>query len=57
MRYVLTNPLLVRLILVYSLASFCNGGLFLSISLLAQADGGYDMHPKDVREKVGAGAR
>lgn len=71
----MTNPLLLRLILVYSICSFCNGeraqrepqrklcisnarhstlpmssgGLFLSISMLAQASGGYDMSPKDVR--------
>ncbi len=48
-RYVVMRPLLRRLILVYSLTSFLNGGLFLSITLLAQAKTGYDMSPKDVR--------
>jgi hypothetical protein len=51
--YVVTNALLARLILVYSLTSFLNGGLFLSITLLAQDRQGYDMSPKDVRACVG----
>ena len=45
----LTKGLLLRLILVYSLTSFLNAGLMLSIMLLAQAKEGYDMSPKDVR--------
>ena len=49
LRYVLTKGLLLRLILVYSLTSFLNAGLMLSIMLLAQAKEGYDMSPKDVR--------
>lgn len=48
LRYVLTKRLLLRLILVYSLTSFLNAGLMLSIMLLAQAKEGYDMSPKDV---------
>lgn len=51
-QYVVTDPLLRLLILVYSICSFCNGGLFLSISMLAQASGGYDMSPKDVSTRV-----
>lgn len=49
LHYVLTKALLLRLILVYSLTSFLNGGLMLSIMLLAQAKEGYDMTPKTVR--------
>jgi len=45
--YVLSSALLVRLILVYSLTSFLNGGLFLSINLLALASWGYDMQPQE----------
>lgn len=45
--YVISSPLLVRLILVYSLTSFLNGGLFLSINLLALASWGYDMQPRE----------
>jgi len=45
--YVISSPLLVRLILVYSLTSFLNGGLFLSINLLALAPWGYDMQPRE----------
>ncbi len=45
--YVLRDPLLVRLIVVYSLTSFLNGGLFLSINILALNSQGFDMQPKD----------
>ncbi|EWM20918.1 Major facilitator superfamily [Nannochloropsis gaditana] len=46
-RYVLSSPRLVRLILVLSLTSFLNGGLFLSVKLLTLHSEGFDMQPRE----------
>jgi hypothetical protein len=45
--YMTHHPLLMRLIGVFSLTSFFNGGLFVSITLLAIDKNGFDFGPKD----------